>query len=673
MTQIGICSDTKGKLKKIIEGVVFSDPYIFVTEFFQNSYRAKAKTVSVVLDSEEGTFRFSDDGKGLKRAEDILTLDYSSWDSTTEGFGIGFWSWAGFDIKADDESPTHNVECEVLSRKLHLKMDKLALLESMEPKADIRFLDESVDGFNVLLRSELFKDDETVQALRQRIISDGELMPYHVLLNGSLIPVKDVLKDVRGDHTLDFSNRLFDARLTLAESYEDASIYYEKRKVRDMYFGGFVKGVIELKPKALNLREPDRKDFSHDVKFHAFKDKVKECIKALYKSFVAQADANMINGYADAISRILDVKDYERFLQIDDVFLSQMAENDSPSLFQGNDFSMEALQELNQLISSIEETTVGYLWESEDISLDVQKVSRLLNEVTPLAQESWVSTGELDTEPEHWLQEKLTSDQIQDAERLVIKGRVWEKISKENLSDFARYDEDVTTSIGVEKPHKKRRKSAINDVLSKSRRKVWLKASEQDEYDELVAKAKYYHVKVFVAKNVLYENVFEARQIPHISEIKNGITKRNIIKNVELKTEKEKKFIQLLQPICSYYHLPYNTFLIGDLELYVETRLHDVVIDRSFQKNTKEKIEVYGVAEGNTIILDRRALALKRFNFSSVTDFGKNEFRALLASIKTISHELAHLLYGTTDGTIEHYQKEEQIMLEIEKHYNSLV
>ena len=33
MAKYSIKSDTKGKLEKMINGVVFSDPYVFVTEF----------------------------------------------------------------------------------------------------------------------------------------------------------------------------------------------------------------------------------------------------------------------------------------------------------------------------------------------------------------------------------------------------------------------------------------------------------------------------------------------------------------------------------------------------------------------------------------------------------------------------------------------------------------
>lgn len=42
-----IQSDTNGKLKKIFEGKVFESPETFITELFQNAYRAKATDVRV--------------------------------------------------------------------------------------------------------------------------------------------------------------------------------------------------------------------------------------------------------------------------------------------------------------------------------------------------------------------------------------------------------------------------------------------------------------------------------------------------------------------------------------------------------------------------------------------------------------------------------------------------
>ena len=170
----------------------------------------------------------------------------------------------------------------------------------------------------------------------------------------------------------------------------------------------------------------------------------------------------------------------------------------------------------------------------------------------------------------------------------------------------------------------------------------------------------------------MYEEVFKQRKVPYITEVKDGITKRNIIKNVELRTKKERRFIQLLQPICNYYKLPYNTFLIGELEISVETKLDGKVIDKETLKNRKDDISVYGVTDGKRIVLDRRALALRNFHFSNTTEFGKNEFKALLSVINTVSHELAHLLYHTSDNTVEHFNKQDKIMEEIVKIYNSI-
>ena len=158
MAKYSIKSDTKGKLEKMINGVVFSDPYVFVTEFFQNSYRAKATEVKVDIDFELGKITFSDNGKGLRRPTDLLTLDYSNWETTNEGFGIGFWSWLGFEMKDEDMEGINEVVCEIKSNEYIMNMSKKQLFRNFQPEADVETLEAPVDGFSVTLYSDIIKN-----------------------------------------------------------------------------------------------------------------------------------------------------------------------------------------------------------------------------------------------------------------------------------------------------------------------------------------------------------------------------------------------------------------------------------------------------------------------------------------------------------------------------------
>ncbi len=657
-------SDTKGKLKKMITGVVFSDPYVFVTEFFQNSYRAKASRVDIFHDYFNGTLTFKDNGRGLKKASDILTLDYSSWETTTEGFGIGFWSWLGFDLQ-ENENDFTEVICKVMSNKFRFEMSKLDLLKSN--------LDVSVDeiqkfeGFEVILKSELLKDSNISYALKDRVYRDGELMPYEVYFNGYRVEPKDILSDVSGDYTKDFSNRLFDGRLSISKGYNSIDLFYEKRGVSEFYSRGNAGGNIELKKGALNLKEPDRKSYARDNKYYKFKDSLEKCIKELYREFLENSNDEMVNKYADKIAEVLDVKDYEKLLEIDDIFYEIVEET---RVIEDRE---EVEDELNNLVNRRNVEIEDVIEESNETEVDNFNISKLLNILNTDDNKKWVQTEEVVKDTNKWETVELTEEVLKEKEEVIIKGRVWKKLDEEEFNtSFTREDEVIDTEITLKTCNKKRKKSSLLDILRKERKKVWVKASEVEDYSELIAKAKYYGLKVFVAKNILYENVFNNKGIAHISEVDTGVSKRNVIKNVEVKSNKEKAVLQLLQPLCSYYKLPYDTFLIGDLEIYLETKLQDIVVHREVIKNKKDKIKVYGLTDGKNIVLDRRALRLRRFNLSQADGFGKQEYRILLAIINTVSHELAHLLYETTDNTVEHYEKQDLIMEEIETLYNSL-
>lgn len=657
-------SDTKGKLKKMITGVVFSDPYVFVTEFFQNSYRAKASRVDIFYDESKGVITFKDNGKGLKKTSDILTLDYSSWETTTEGFGIGFWSWLGFDLQ-ENENDFIEVVCKVNSNNFSFEMSKLSLL-----KSDLNVLVkdiQEVEGFEVSLSSELLKDNSVYYYLKERIYLDGSLMPYNVYFNDCLIEPKDILSNVNGDYTKDFSNKLFDARLSISRGYSQIELYYEKRSVSEFYSRGNVGGNVELKKSVLNLKEPDRKDYVRDSKYYKFRDFLEKCIKELYQEFLENSNDEVINKYADKIAEVLDVKDYEKLLEIDDIFYEVV---DEKRVIAGIE---EVESELNNLVNRRNEVVDDVIEASDENEVDNYNISKLLNILNTADNKKWVQTEEVVKEMDKWETTELTEETLKEKDEIVIKGRVWKKLNETEFNtSFVREDEVIETEITLKTCNKKRKKAGLLDVLRKERKKVWVKASEVEEYTELIAKAKYYGLKVFIAKNILYENVFNNKGISHISQVDTGISKRNIIKNIEVKSNKEKAVLQLLQPLCSYYKLPYDTFLIGDLEVYLETKLQDIIVHREVVKNKKDRIKIYGLTDGRNIVLDRRALRLNRFNLSNSEGFGKQEYRILLALIGTVSHELAHFLYNTIDNTVEHYEKQDIIMEEIETLYNSL-
>lgn len=559
MKTMPITSDVIGKLRKIQNGTVFDSPLVFVAEMMQNAYRARAKQMQVTI--RDDTIVFADDGCGASNPKTILTLDYSQWTSTDEGFGIGFWSILAIpDIQ----------ECRVTSRKWTATINVATLFTNGAPEAAVTWNDDLYHGFRVQIAAPYIRDH------RDKIVAEltrvGALQPYTVRINEYVVPTQDPFDEVTGEFSQDFATRLFTARLAVTRhGWQSPDLYYERRFVCDYNDGMGVQGIIEMKPRSLTLKEPDRKQIVHDTKRDKFAEVVARCIRDLYRAFVRQATNDQITRYAGMIDEILSVGDYEAYVLDDNMF-----------------------------------TTIGGAKSSPPATPDPVSFERA--EIDPDA--------------------------------------------------FTRDDEEIVTPVvdtGYRRPARPRKRS-VGSTVKKWKRTVWINANEVDDLEEMVAKAKYYGLTVVTARNVLQKNVFLKYRVPHISEIEQNIVRRHVISNVMVRTRKEEAFLALLSPICRYYNIP-NVFRIGNIAMTLEVSVGGRVIDRKL-------MQVGGIAHNGLIVLDRKHLALKRFHLYG-RGFGQHELKALLATLPTVCHELAHLLYHTTDNTTEHFNTERRIYDEL--------
>lgn len=588
-----IKSNTKNKIKKMLEGKIFDNPMIFITELLQNSYRAKAENIRISID--EDIIEFEDDGVGLKKPESLLTLDTSEWDSTNEGFGIGFWSVLGIP----------NVESvEILSKNHRIYLDVEKLNEDLDVL--VEKTEDYFDGFKVILKSNYFMTWE--YSIIEEIQKEGRFIPIDIFINDEPLKQEDLFHKVSGEYTKVFNNRLFTAKLSVSEkSSSFPEIYYEYRLVDKCYHFQYVSGVIHLKSGAVQLKEPDRKSIIYNDAFYSFRKKVLECIHNLYKDFVKDIseDIEKVDKYSDVINKYLTTKDFENFLYIDKdvikVDLSSMKNNENKEELVENNNNSNEDDEI-----SIEETALN--------SLDLSNFEVNNNEDIHVVQ------------------------------------------NKTN---------------GVIKEVKNNSKMKLKDFIKKNQLSLWVNSNEIDKYSDFIGLAKYYGIEVLVSKNSLFENFFISKSIPHIRELEDCITSEYKITNNNPKTKKEESFLMMLEPIRKEYNLPANTFKIGDIYNKVTININKKQ-KVNVLKNKINEINIYGVANGCSIVFDRRAMNLKKFNISLDKDnpiIGKNEMKCLLYNISTIAHELAHLLYKTTDNTDYHFKMEQKLISEIGQIY----
>lgn len=333
-----IKSNTKGKLNKILNGTVFESPLTFINEMLQNSYRAKANKLDIFLSLDAKELVFKDDGCGLKDPESLLTFDFSDWKSTDEGFGIGFWSVLAIE---DIE------EISIISRKHRIKINVEKAKEDLEVEY---FQGKMEKGFEVRLKSNYFANN--YESLKAEITEKAKTMNFNVYLDHILIEKVDIFEKVKGDFVMEFENRLFKAKFSpSSESYMSPDAYYELRKVRSMYDVPFLEGSIEVKKKAINLKEPDRNQIVMDSKYSKFKEKAIEAGREFYKSFLEtiKNDEESIIKYSEALSFYLKNKDFEDLIKV-----SFACDVESSSLEEITPEAIETLKNVEEIFKNSE-------------------------------------------------------------------------------------------------------------------------------------------------------------------------------------------------------------------------------------------------------------------------------------------------------------------------------
>ena len=209
-------------------------------------------------------------------------------------------------------------------------------------------------------------------------------------------------------------------------------------------------------------------------------------------------------------------------------------------------------------------------------------------------------------------------------------------------------------------PLKDRENKLIN--IKNPEKLVWVRADEVDAYKEQIAEAEYLGFKVMISKNALYSNAYEYLEIVHVDDLQDEIKETVVIKNEEPQTKKEWRVLSLLRRIEDYYNLD-ETFRLGSITLKLESAAG--VITREDENRTS------GLYQSDTgkIYIDRSNFDFPSFraqdpDYENVTF---HDMRMLLQGMETISHELAHKLYGTQDNTKEHYQAMSKIQAQISR------
>jgi hypothetical protein len=302
-----IKSSPQGKLLKIIGGSVFSDATTWVQELLQNAQRAQAKNVRILWDEDEAALTVSDNGKGCKNPEALLTLDYSEWESTAEGFGMGFWSV--LTIPTLNKITVHSEDW----------IADIQVSDILGGNMDVNVENSPIrmNGFSVKLKAETFDIEAVLKAFEEH----SKYLPFGVTVETKtskmVLPKADFLKDYAPWNAYGvqrINTPLFEGVLGISRySWAEITVFYDGRLVRNINPVPYLTGVISVKSGKVTLKEPDRKEFIRNSRFDGLIKELEKTVKRLLQDYIRESGTD---GIEEAVARWLKVSEYENCLTV---------------------------------------------------------------------------------------------------------------------------------------------------------------------------------------------------------------------------------------------------------------------------------------------------------------------------------------------------------------------
>jgi len=347
-----------GRLLTDIGSSLYKSGGTILDELVQNAQRAKAGNLRVAYcgNYTEGAsclLEVSDNGRGLKKASDLLKLASSGWDKgvmdSDSPFGMGFWS-----------TVTATSRVEVRSNNLSIVIDSnlLHATKSVKNVVTTTVTDDFHPGFRVRLWSAArpadgvesrrweawtdlrkavekleglvgFMDFESVTYTPAYGDGSSEAATLADLLDaqqgpGRLIPTRQPLAEIPAPipfakviDTPMFEGVLWPQARGWAKA-ENAPVlglrfYAQRRVVRELDYES-VGGWLHLKPGVVNLRAPDRKDFIEDERYRSMMDAFKAEARQLLVDMAMQATDEELEEFDGPLRYLLSDSDVVELL-----------------------------------------------------------------------------------------------------------------------------------------------------------------------------------------------------------------------------------------------------------------------------------------------------------------------------------------------------------------------
>lgn len=300
---------------------------------------------------------------------------------------------------------------------------------------------------------------------------------------------------------------------------------------------------------------------------------------------------------------------------------------------------------LDQVMEDIKRMWVGVVKNGSDQDLDefAETIARYLEPEDYQEYLRFVSTD--NEELEEILKELRNNKDQEEREKL---DKVMEEMGYSDLEtepgEIALDPDYIDETEQASQPEIKEKRGNRLDDLKKNG--FYVARAELTEQQEKMSLAQYHGIPVVIAKNVLEIKVLE-QIIPHISTMNQKSKLVAKIKNAGPTDGVEKRIMYICKAISRMLEIDEDTFIIGDV-----TGIKKQIVGDSEQ--SEEMAGVMALHYDGQIYLDRVSLRTEYMEASDKDRLTEIDRKFICENLETISHELAHLLYHTTDNTKDH-------------------
>ena len=585
---------------KLLRQSTFKDIYCFLDEDVQNAQRAKATEVKVTVDKwEKGTVTIENNGNVLTNPQALFSIAESDWDEEVRNnenpFGMGFFS----NITVSNFINIH-------SGNTYITFDVEDMISTNNTEIKVEEIDEYYDGFKLILRNFDF-DTASEYKIQERVEVLGKYIhELDIYYNGELIEEKDLTEGDGSKYQFSVDDENCKGWIALGNNYSwgnNVNVFYKGRLVAPLEGLPYLKGDLHVSDKTLNLTSPDRKDIIKDEKLNGFKKTITDYVENYCTSLLIDEEENISN-YSSCFGRYVDKKNVKNSIKF--MTFKSKSEDDVKYL--------KGIAIARRKNNDIDSFTGYEIYLQKDAA---KQNEQILNEVT--------ISLKLQTVPEE------------------ANGRVYHEASYSHSDGYVEVPEIKQEDL------MKKRGSLIIDSVEPT---FFIGFNEVEQYEYKLNVAKHYDLKIIVSRNEVETSILksmkESDNVLHISELKEEVSVRGYLSNIELST-KESRALMIFDMISRILGFDHNVFAIGDLMVTKSVSVESIDVE---EEMVESNIVVLKDELNDKVYVDRSIINKNKLRNDTDTNLDIFDYQFILANFKEMMKQVA-LVAGISQNDCE--------------------